>query len=49
MTTESAALEQTDAVFAGVADRVVALGGQLRVDSPADGGTRVTATLPLPH
>ena len=33
----------------GVADRVVALGGQLRVDSPADGGTRVTATLPLPH
>ena len=32
----------------GVADRVVALGGQLRVDSPEGAGTRVTATLPLP-
>jgi signal transduction histidine kinase len=31
----------------GMADRVSALGGQLRVDSPADGGTLVSATLPL--
>jgi signal transduction histidine kinase len=31
----------------GMADRVSALGGQLRVDSPADGGTRLSATLPL--
>jgi signal transduction histidine kinase len=32
----------------GIADRVSALGGQLRVDSPADCGTLVSATLPLP-
>jgi signal transduction histidine kinase len=31
----------------GMADRVSALGGQLRVDSPGDGGTLVSATLPL--
>jgi PAS domain S-box-containing protein len=31
----------------GVADRVVALGGRLRVESPEGGGTRVCATLPL--
>ena len=31
----------------GMADRVSALGGQLRVDSPEDGGTLVSATLPL--
>jgi signal transduction histidine kinase len=33
----------------GIADRVTALGGQLRVCSPPDGGTRVTAIIPLPH
>ena len=31
----------------GMSDRVNAFGGQLRIDSPADGGTVVTATLPL--
>jgi signal transduction histidine kinase len=31
----------------GLADRVEALGGQLRVDSPPGGGTRVTAEIPL--
>src|SRR5215210_349040 len=32
----------------GLADRLAALDGELRVDSPADGGTLVTATIPLP-
>ena len=32
----------------GMADRVSALGGRLSVQSPAGGGTIVTATLPLP-
>jgi signal transduction histidine kinase len=32
----------------GLADRVAALGGQLRIESPDGGGTRVTATVPLP-
>ena len=32
----------------GLADRLNALGGDLRVDSPADGGTVVAATIPLP-
>ena len=31
----------------GLADRVDALGGRLRIDSPSGGGTRVSATLPL--
>ena len=31
----------------GMNDRVTALGGQLSVDSPASGGTRVAATLPI--
>jgi signal transduction histidine kinase len=31
----------------GMTDRVTALGGRLRVDSPAGGGTLVAATLPL--
>ena len=31
----------------GISDRASALGGQLRVESPAGGGTVVTATLPL--
>jgi signal transduction histidine kinase len=32
----------------GMADRVNALGGRLKIESPAGGGTVVTATLPLP-
>ena len=31
----------------GLADRVAALGGHMRVDSPSGGGTRITTTLPL--
>jgi signal transduction histidine kinase len=31
----------------GMNDRVIALGGQLSVESPASGGTRVAATLPI--
>jgi signal transduction histidine kinase len=31
----------------GLHDRLAALGGRLRVESPADGGTRIAATLPL--
>ena len=32
----------------GLADRATALGGRLEVESPASGGTVVTATLPVP-
>jgi signal transduction histidine kinase len=32
----------------GLADRLAALGGQLRVESPADGGTLIAADIPLP-
>jgi PAS domain S-box-containing protein len=32
----------------GLADRLAVLGGRLRVESPADGGTLLTATIPLP-
>jgi signal transduction histidine kinase len=32
----------------GLADRIDALGGRLDVDSPAGGGTRISARLPLP-
>jgi signal transduction histidine kinase len=32
----------------GLADRLTALGGALRVDSPAEGGTLVAAAIPLP-
>jgi signal transduction histidine kinase len=31
----------------GLADRLAALDGRLRVESPADGGTLVTADIPL--
>jgi signal transduction histidine kinase/putative methionine-R-sulfoxide reductase with GAF domain len=31
----------------GMADRVTALGGRLDIESPADGGTRLAATLPV--
>ena len=31
----------------GLADRVEALGGALHVDSPAGGGTRLAAEIPL--
>jgi signal transduction histidine kinase len=33
----------------GLADRLTALGGDLRVDSPAEGGTLVAAAIPLPR
>jgi signal transduction histidine kinase len=33
----------------GLADRLAALDGQLRVESPAGGGTLVTAAIPLPR
>jgi signal transduction histidine kinase len=33
----------------GLDDRVAALGGELRLESPPGGGTRITATLPLQH
>jgi PAS domain S-box-containing protein len=33
----------------GIADRLAALGGQLRVESPVDRGTLVAADIPLPH
>jgi ketosteroid isomerase-like protein len=32
----------------GLADRVAALDGRLRIESPADGGTLVAAAIPLP-
>jgi signal transduction histidine kinase len=32
----------------GMGDRLTALGGWLEIDSPAEGGTRVAAALPLP-
>ena len=32
----------------GLADRLAALDGELRVDSPAEGGTVVAAAIPLP-
>jgi signal transduction histidine kinase len=32
----------------GLADRVAALDGRLQVESPADGGTLLIATIPLP-
>jgi signal transduction histidine kinase len=31
----------------GLADRLAALDGELRVESPADGGTLVAAAIPL--
>ena len=31
----------------GIRDRVTALGGRLEVESPAEGGTLLSATLPL--
>jgi signal transduction histidine kinase len=31
----------------GLGDRAAALGGRLKVESPAGGGTLVTATLPV--
>jgi signal transduction histidine kinase len=34
--------------FVGLADRLAVLHGQLRVESPADGGTLVAANIPLP-
>ena len=34
--------------FVGLADRLAVLHDQLRVESPADGGTLVSANIPLP-
>jgi signal transduction histidine kinase len=34
--------------FVGLADRLAVLDGQLRIESPADGGTLVAANIPLP-
>ena len=31
----------------GLDDRIAALGGQLQIESPPGGGTRIAATLPL--
>jgi signal transduction histidine kinase len=31
----------------GLADRVAALGGDIPIDSPSGGGTRILANLPL--
>jgi hypothetical protein len=31
-----------------MADRLAAINGELRVESPADGGTLVAAVIPLP-
>jgi signal transduction histidine kinase len=33
----------------GMADRLAAVGGQLRIESPAGGGTLVAADIPVPH
>jgi signal transduction histidine kinase len=33
----------------GLADRLAVLDGHLRIESPADGGTLVAASIPLPH
>ncbi|MDA0167245.1 GAF domain-containing protein [Solirubrobacter ginsenosidimutans] len=33
----------------GLADRLAVLNGQLRIESPADGGTLITAEIPIPH
>ncbi|MER7005428.1 DUF4118 domain-containing protein [Dactylosporangium sp. NPDC000555] len=33
----------------GLIDRVVALGGQMTITSPADGGTSLSATIPIGH
>jgi signal transduction histidine kinase len=32
----------------GLADRLAALDGRLRIDSPAEGGTLVAAAIPVP-
>ena len=34
--------------LAGLGDRTIAFGGELRIESPAGGGTLLSATLPLP-
>jgi signal transduction histidine kinase len=35
--------------LAGLADRLAALDGQLRVESPTEGGTHITAAIPMDH
>ena len=41
--------QHTGSGITGLADRLAALDGELRVESPADGGTLVAATVPLPE
>jgi signal transduction histidine kinase len=43
-----AADPETGSGLRGMADRVAALDGRLRVESPPSGGTRVVAEIPLP-
>jgi signal transduction histidine kinase len=40
--------DQSGHGLVGLGDRATALGGRLQIESPAGGGTQVTATLPLP-
>jgi signal transduction histidine kinase len=37
-----------DRGLTGLADRVAAFGGQLRIESPPDGGTLLAAAIPVP-
>ena len=46
-TTASVAPTRGSAGLRGLADRVEALGGRLRVSSPPDAGTTITVALPL--
>ena len=39
--------DQAGSGLRGLADRVDALGGQLTIESPAGGGTRLRAVIPL--
>ena len=48
-TTASAAPGPSGSGLVGLADRLAALDGRLRVESPAGGGTLVAATIPLPR
>jgi signal transduction histidine kinase len=41
--------QRTGSGLTGLADRLAALDGELRVEGPADGGTLVAATVPLPE
>lgn len=43
----SGGVDENGSGLVGLRDRVVALGGEFRVESPVGGGTRLAATLPL--